>query len=58
MPSSYLYGLYLELDHGVWGLDIVTEDGLNTSILSDRVKKCQQAFLVPLPGMDSILYFW
>ena len=29
--------------------DIVAEDGLNP-VLSDDVKKCQQAFLAPLPG--------
>jgi hypothetical protein len=30
----------------------VTGDGLKTSSLGDCVKKCQQAFLVPLLGMD------
>jgi hypothetical protein len=30
----------------------ITGDGLKTSSLGDCVKKCQQAFLAPLSGMD------
>ena len=30
----------------------IAEDGLKTSTLGDCAKKCQQAFLTPLPGMD------
>jgi hypothetical protein len=38
-------------------LGTVAEDGVVTSILSDRVKKYQQAFLAPLLGMGFILRF-
>jgi hypothetical protein len=31
---------------------VVAEDGLKTSTLGNCAKKCQQAFLAPLPGME------
>jgi hypothetical protein len=40
--------MVLKMPTGISGA--VAEDGLKTSTLGDCAKKCQQAFLAPLPG--------
>ena len=36
-------------------LGVVARDGLNTPVLSDYIKKCQCAFLAPIPGTQNLV---